>query len=189
MEVNHSNSIPIAEKALVSENYRGIFVERVLRDSTQENVRGDFCAGSTPRSRLEILTEDSSRGSWEANGRFLRISSEEISSSDFYPDATRTIALHPSREWAMNVHETSAAMFYLMAKRRGERGDDPDGEHRAHRGFPVLQNEELNYLLRWVLIRVWMSGALQASSRFIVGIVPLQTLHTLSYECSRDGER
>ncbi|CAM9752671.1 unnamed protein product, partial [Phaeothamnion confervicola] len=38
------------------------------------------------------------------------------------------------KAWPMSVHEITAAMYYILSERRGERGADPDGEERAHAG-------------------------------------------------------
>ena len=54
------------------------------------------------------------------------------------------------RKWPMSVHEMTAAMYYLLAQRRGERGADPNGEHTAHAGYPVVSDEELAFLRRYV---------------------------------------
>lgn len=48
----------------------------------------------------------------------------------------------------MSVHEMTAAMYYLLAQRRGERGAEPNGEHEAHAGYPAVSEEELNFLRR-----------------------------------------
>lgn len=48
----------------------------------------------------------------------------------------------------MSVHEMTAAMYYLLAQRRGERGAEPNGEHEAHAGYPAVSEEELDFLRR-----------------------------------------
>lgn len=50
----------------------------------------------------------------------------------------------------MSVHEMTAAMYYLLAQRRGERGSDPNGEHHAHAGLPPVSDEELVFLRRYM---------------------------------------
>lgn len=52
------------------------------------------------------------------------------------------------RKWPMSVHEMTAAMYYLLAQRRGERGAEPNGEHEAHAGYPAVSEEELDFLRR-----------------------------------------
>lgn len=46
----------------------------------------------------------------------------------------------------MSVHELTAAMYYLLALRRGERGADPNGEHKMHQGCSPVTDEELSFL-------------------------------------------
>ncbi len=48
----------------------------------------------------------------------------------------------------MSVHEMTAAMYYLLAQRRGERGAAPNAEHEAHAGCEVVSDEELQFLRR-----------------------------------------
>ncbi|CAM9212244.1 unnamed protein product [Discosporangium mesarthrocarpum] len=52
------------------------------------------------------------------------------------------------RRWPMSVHEMTAAMYYLLAQRRGERGAHPDGEAEDHSGLPHLAAPELSFLRR-----------------------------------------
>lgn len=52
------------------------------------------------------------------------------------------------RKWPMSAHEMTAAMYYLLAQRRGERGAEPNGEHEAHAGNPEVSEEELDFLRR-----------------------------------------
>lgn len=49
----------------------------------------------------------------------------------------------------MSVHEMTAAMYYLLAQRRGERGSEPNGEHEAHAGNAPVSDEELSFLRRY----------------------------------------
>lgn len=48
----------------------------------------------------------------------------------------------------MSVHEMTAAMYYLLTQRRGERGAEPNGEHEAHASYPAVSDEELAFLRR-----------------------------------------
>lgn len=48
----------------------------------------------------------------------------------------------------MSVHEMTAAMYYLLAQRRGERGAKPNGEYEAHADYPAVSEEELDFLRR-----------------------------------------
>lgn len=48
----------------------------------------------------------------------------------------------------MSVHEMTAAMYYLLAQRRGERGSAPNAEHEAHADCEVVSDEELLFLRR-----------------------------------------
>eukprot|EP00903_Cladosiphon_okamuranus_P008039 g7754.t1 len=52
------------------------------------------------------------------------------------------------KKWPMSVHEMTAAMYYLLAQRRGERGSAPNAEHEAHAGLEVVSDEELSFLRR-----------------------------------------
>lgn len=52
------------------------------------------------------------------------------------------------RKWPMSVHEMTAAMYYLLAQRRGERGSEPNGEHEAHAGNTPVSDDELAFLRR-----------------------------------------
>ncbi|CAM9340264.1 unnamed protein product [Laminaria digitata] len=52
------------------------------------------------------------------------------------------------KKWPMSAHEMTAAMYYLLAQRRGERGAEPNGEHEAHAGNPAVSEEELDFLRR-----------------------------------------
>lgn len=65
------------------------------------------------------------------------------------PDSRETPRVRAvSRKWPMSVHEMTAAMYYLLAQRRGERGSEPNGEHEAHAACPVVSDEELSFLRR-----------------------------------------
>lgn len=50
----------------------------------------------------------------------------------------------------MSVHEMTAAMYYLLAQRRGERGAEPNGEHMAHKDCTPISDDELSFLRRSV---------------------------------------
>ena len=49
--------------------------------------------------------------------------------------------------WPVSVPQLEAAMFYLLAKGRGERGADPEAEHEAHRTCPPVSDAALQELL------------------------------------------
>lgn len=51
------------------------------------------------------------------------------------------------RAWPISVHQLTAAMYYLLAKRRGERGANPDLEHEEHRTCGPISDELLQDLL------------------------------------------
>lgn len=63
----------------------------------------------------------------------------------------------------MSVHEMTAAMYYLLARRRGERGAHPNGEHEAHASCPVVSDEELAFLRRYIT-KSWQKKCLKATS-------------------------
>ncbi|CAM9679024.1 unnamed protein product [Scytosiphon promiscuus] len=52
------------------------------------------------------------------------------------------------KKWPMSVHEMTAAMYYLLAQRRGERGSAPNAEHEAHADCEVVSDSELAFLRR-----------------------------------------
>ncbi|CAM9427949.1 unnamed protein product, partial [Hapterophycus canaliculatus] len=52
------------------------------------------------------------------------------------------------KKWPMSVHEMTAAMYYLLAQRRGERGSAPNAEHEAHADCEVISDAELAFLRR-----------------------------------------
>ncbi|CBJ27220.1 Zinc finger FYVE domain-containing protein [Ectocarpus siliculosus] len=52
------------------------------------------------------------------------------------------------KKWPMSVHEMTAAMYYLLAQRRGERGSAPNGEHEAHADCEAISDTELAFLRR-----------------------------------------
>ncbi|CAB1111040.1 unnamed protein product [Ectocarpus sp. CCAP 1310/34] len=52
------------------------------------------------------------------------------------------------KKWPMSVHEMTAAMYYLLAQRRGERGSAPNGEHEAHADCEAISDAELAFLRR-----------------------------------------
>lgn len=49
--------------------------------------------------------------------------------------------------WPVSVNQLSAAMYYLLAKGRGERGAAPDAEHEEHRTCPPISDGLLQDLL------------------------------------------
>ncbi|CAM9302396.1 unnamed protein product [Pylaiella littoralis] len=52
------------------------------------------------------------------------------------------------KKWPMSVHEMTAAMYYLLAQRRGERGSAPNAEHEVHADCDAVSDDELLFLRR-----------------------------------------
>jgi hypothetical protein len=51
------------------------------------------------------------------------------------------------KSWPISVHELSAAMYFLLAQRRGERGARPDQEQDDHRMCGPISDDLLQQLL------------------------------------------
>jgi len=57
--------------------------------------------------------------------------------------------------WPRSAHELTAAIFYLLALNRGERGNDPDSVLRDFRDEPSVEDSELKKLVAAARCALW----------------------------------